>query len=273
MKIGKIVCAALIVCLTPLAMARASIIPAPKALTGLVKNYRNLTLFGLTLRVRLADGRSGTAEVTVQAPDKFRVVLRLPVGTQVTVKNKDQGVVLWRGRRAARRLSPLTDYLAPLMCRSRSQALAMLKRFKIRPLSLGLELVAPRIALIIGATAHNPSAPQLWLDKDNFFPLRLVVPTANPQLVLTIDYQDYSRQWGWWLPRKIVVRLGKRVVRRMEVVSVAQLTRTPARMFDAAKLIEDSPRLSDRDAPPLWPDDFGRLLREYQERLRRIQSP
>ncbi len=263
--------AALILVLTPLVSARASIVPAPEALTGLVNNYRTLNLFRLTLRTSLADGRQGTEEVTVMAPDRFRAVLRLPDGSQVTVKNKDRGVVVWRGRRAARRLSPLTFYLAPFMCRSRAQALAMLKRFKIRPLSLGLDLVPPHIVVIIGATAHNPSAPQLRLDKDHYYPLRLVVPTENPQVVLTVGYHGYSRQWGWWLPRRIEIRLGSQVVRRMEVVAVAQLTRTPAKLFDAARLSEDLPRLRDRNAPPLWPDDFERLLREYQERLQQIQ--
>jgi hypothetical protein len=263
--------AALILVLTPLVSTRASIIPAPEALTGLVNNYRTLNLFSLTLATRLADGRRGTEEVTVMAPDRFRAVLRLPDGAQVKIKDRARAVVVWRGRRAARRLSPLTAYLAPFMCRTRAQALAMLKRFKIRPLSLGLELVSPYIAVMIGATAQNPSAPQLWLDKDHYFPLRLVIPTDNPQVALTVHYRDYSRQWGWWLPRRIEIRLGSRVLRQMEVKAVAQLTRTPAGIFDAERLSENLSGLGDRNAPPLWPDDFERLLREYQERLQQIQ--
>jgi len=263
----KVVAAAAIVCL-PLGAgppaARASITPAPQALAGLAKNYRSLDQFKLIMTTRLADGRRGSEEVSIVAPDQFRAVLRLPGGTQVAVRNKDQVALAWRGRLAGRKLSPLMAYLAPFMCRTAKQAQAMLKGFRIRALSLGLALARPRIAMIIGATTHNPSAPQLWLDKDHFFPLRLVVPTENPELVLTIRYEGYNRDWGWWLPRRITVRLGNRVVRRMEITSVAQLTRVPPGLFNAAKMIDDLPRLRDRDRHPRLPDDFQRLLREQK---------
>ncbi len=244
--------------------ARASITPAPQALAGLAKNYRGLDHFKLIMTTRLADGRRGAEEVTIVAPDRFRAVLRLPGGTQVIVRNKDQAALAWRGKLAARKLSPLTAYLAPFMCRTAKQAQAMLQGFHIRPLSLGLALAPPRIAVIIGATTHNPSAPQLWLDKDHFFPLRLVVPTEDPALVLTVQYEDYNKDWGYWLPRRIIVRLGNRVVRRMEITSVAQLTRVPPGLFNAAKMIDDLPRLRDRNRHPRLPDDFSRLLREQK---------
>ncbi|MBU0513472.1 MAG: hypothetical protein KJ621_01755 [Proteobacteria bacterium] len=270
---SRVSAAVAIVCLLigagPL-VSKASITPAPRALAGLAKNYRGLNQFKLIMTTQLADGRQGSEEVYIVAPGRFRAVLRLLGGAQVVVRNKDRAAVAWRGKLAAKKLSPLTAYLAPFMCRTAKQAQAMLKGFGIRPQSLGLELVRPRIAVIIGATAHNPSAPQLWLDKDNFFPLRLVVPTQNPELVLTVRYEGYSRAWGWWLPRRITVRLGNRIVRRMEITSVAQMTRTPPGLFNAAKMIDDLPRLRNRDRPPRLPDDFRRLLREQQIRLETI---
>ena len=261
----------LIVILFAAAPALASLAPAPSLLASWVKQYLKRGPISITFKTTIHDGRTGAEQVYIAGPSLLRSRLTVSGLEQITVHNGPLQAVIVNGLIVDRPVGPITAYGLPFTWQTKEQAVEGLKRLKIKPLTLGMTLADPNLALIIGATSTDNSAPQVWIDKERHVPLKLVTPTISPQFALSVTYLGYNQSAGFWFPKKIVIRLGKHVIRTMEVVSVAQVTSVPDHLFDVRTIAKALSRVSNTDRRVSGQaDDLGRIINRIRKSIRNL---
>ena len=87
--------------------------------------------------------------------------------------------------------------------------------------SLGRE--GEKIVYVLGAAYPDRSHPQIWIERETFHPLRLIVPgdgSGNGKADLEFRFNCWQQFAQLWYPLEIEVRRNGVIVRRIEVSSV-----------------------------------------------------
>ena len=76
-----------------------------------------------------------------------------------------------------------------------------------------------RLALVVGAEFPDETVPQVWVEKDTFQPLRMIIPAAhdNRTGILEIRYADWLQIGNTWYPMQIEFIQDGTLVRAVEV--------------------------------------------------------
>ena len=96
-----------------------------------------------------------------------------------------------------------------------------------------------RLALVVGAEFPDETVPQVWVDKDTFQPLRMIIPAArdNRTGILEIRYADWQQIANTWYPMQIEFIQDDTLVRAVEVNNYQVNPDFSADEFDIARLM------------------------------------
>ncbi len=93
-----------------------------------------------------------------------------------------------------------------------------------------LSRFASRVAYVLGAKESQRDRPQLWLDKETFLPLRLMVRDGSS--IVDLVWRDWgSRTTGEWFPAGLEVHRDGKPVELCEAVSVEASRDLPDALF------------------------------------------
>lgn len=98
-----------------------------------------------------------------------------------------------------------------------------------------------RLALVVGAEFPDETVPQVWVDKDTFQPLRMIIPAAhdNRTGILEIRYADWLQIGNTWYPMQIEFIQDGTLVRAVEVSNFQINPDFSEDEFDIARLMSE----------------------------------
>lgn len=98
-----------------------------------------------------------------------------------------------------------------------------------------------RLALVVGAEFPDETVPQVWVDKDTFQPLRMIIPAAhdNRTGILEIRYADWLQIKNTWYPMQIEFIQDGALVRAVEVNNYQINPDFAGDEFDIARLMSE----------------------------------
>lgn len=104
-----------------------------------------------------------------------------------------------------------------------------------------------RLALVVGAEFPDTSVPQIWVDKETFHPLRMIIPPAPKPYgtssgALEFRYADWQQIGKIWYPMQIEFIQDGMTVRAVEVSNYQIDPSFPKGIFDIARLMSAYPR-------------------------------
>lgn len=162
-----------------------------------------------------------------QAPWKMRAELKLDSGTLVTVRDGSVLRVEEPGKAARTLRAPLADLMAEFFAcddesedSGRERLLADLTSYGIDVKKRALTRWDGRIAVLIGAEPWDTKSPQIYLDKDGYFPLRFIFRehSGNADRLVDVRLLGYGgARTGSWYPEVIEVYIDGALTRRSVV--------------------------------------------------------
>jgi len=158
-------------------------------------------------------------------PDRFRKDAWIGGINRVEIINGDKQVCIVGGEIRSWKPDRGDAYIEPLLYRRRfllERKLAE-RGVDINVSSLGLR--DHRLVYVIGASFPDTSVVQLWIDKQNFLPLRWIFParaqdaSGKPESKagLEIVYSGWKKDGRTWYPERIEFFRGQRLIRRIDV--------------------------------------------------------
>ena len=215
-----------------------------------------LESFQIELETRLIGPQHEGGEQTVQErwslglPLKFRSEQELPRGTRIQLISRGKRLLLEPGKTLGESPALFDPLIHPF---TRATVRGSDKTYKAGDLLLsdlgtagidttttGLTRMGERVAVIIGATEQQQDKSQLWIDKERFVPLRilLVEGTKDSPRLREVRYLNYPGIGGKhrWFPRTIEIRENGRLVQASEVKSISGKKRIDRALFDLEAL-------------------------------------
>ena len=207
-----------------------------------LKIEQDLTLFGIKSAPR---GYQTTQRAWLRAPYAVREEIRLPEGTRVSVYTQKRSLTVSPdGERKARKSGP--NFFAHLIAGggpNDSESLANrllrdLEAYGVDTQKISYGRMDGRIAHVIGARPYEKTKPQVWIDKESYHPLRVVVAgkSAGKNIVRELRFSGWgSSEAGGWYP-KIIERFDEGLLTERAVTKKAERNITLERgLFDTAQ--------------------------------------
>ena len=174
----------------------------------------------------------------------FRSDIISDTNQRIYVYNRGQTLTVIDGIIADFSESRFDLYKDLLLYRSRetlSERLANLG-IDVRVSSLGK--FEDRLALVIGAEFPDETVPQVWIDKETFQPLRMLIPSAgksydNRSGILEIRYADWQKIENMWYPMQIEFIQDGTTVRAVEVNNYQINAKFSEDLFDISRLMSE----------------------------------
>lgn len=217
--------------------ARAYIPPASFILRQLNKRVGSIRGVSAALAGALYGGGAADSGVPatwrlyLASPDRFRLETRSGRGTTVEVWNGGTRTV--RAGEAASSSSvaaapPLTAIFVTASART------ALVGWGVDTGQVTLGRFRGHICWVIGSKAEDPTRPQVWIDKDTFLPVRLILfegegEARRPVEWALLDYDPTDRFDAF--PRRLELRVAGQVVARMAVQRLRRRDVPPGSLF------------------------------------------
>lgn len=97
-----------------------------------------------------------------------------------------------------------------------------------------------RGVFVVGAEYPDESVPQIWVDKKSFMPIRWIIPENRGADTVEIRYRDWSKSEKTRYPMHIEIYRNNILEREINVESIEENPSFSDRLFDIAKIREDS---------------------------------
>ena len=124
-----------------------------------------------------------------------------------------------------------------------------------------------RLALVIGAEYPDETSPQVWIDKETFQPLRMIIPAAhdNRAGVLEIRYANWQPIAKTWYPMQIEFIQDGSIVRAVEVYNYQINPKFSKDIFDIAHLMSAYRQSEPTPGTSGTGDDLSEVQRTIEE--------
>jgi hypothetical protein len=230
-----VLCAVLLTHVTPIAAAQQS----AKPVTGedvfrLAYERYSKTRFRTVTFVQKTTFPDGRVEWWYEAesiPGKARVDVA-PFDKRNTSIFRNDSAYVWRdstsrqGAGLAATMWTLMDmYAVPV-----SETVAALTKRNFDVSKLHESTHQGRPIYVVGALAGDTMAPQIWIDQERLYTVKMIVPT--PRGRRTTDVGRHIFQNGGWIEQEIVVRLNGDLVLLEEYTQTKTNVELPAWLFD-----------------------------------------
>ena len=171
----------------------------------------------------------------------FRSDIMSETNQRIYLYNRGQTVTVIDGMIANFTESRFDLYKDLLLYRSRETLTERLASLGIDVAVSSLGKFEDRLALIVGAEFPDETAPQVWIDKETFQPLRMIMPAAddNRSGVLEIRYENWQPISKTWYPMQIEFIQDGSTVRAVEVHNYEINPRFSKDIFNITRLISE----------------------------------
>jgi hypothetical protein len=171
----------------------------------------------------------------------FRSDIISDANQRIYVYNAGQTLVVIDGRIAHFTESRFDLYKDLLLYRSRETLSERLVNLGIDVTISSIGKVEDRIALVVGAEFPDETAAQVWIDKETFQPLRMMIPApyGNHTGLLEIRYANWQKIEKTWYPMQIEFIQDGMIVRAVEVNHYQINPRFSEDIFDIARLMSE----------------------------------
>ncbi len=101
-----------------------------------------------------------------------------------------------------------------------------------------------QLAMVVGAEFPDVTVPQVWVDKETFQPLRMIIPSAygNSSGILDIRYSTWQQIGEMWYPMQIEFIQDGLPVRALQVNNYQINANFPKDVFDIGQLMTAYPQ-------------------------------
>ena len=222
--------------------AAAHVLPADYILRMMVERHRRLGIADLTIELTTEVGRNpaGVEErIYIKNPERMRRVRPEGSGALVTVQVEGEVATgpegaLKRGKAPLDLLLTLLHPTGEELEDAQRRLLAVLKREGIDSSVVTLGRQKGTIAYVIGGKAQDLQVPQLWIEKETFLPLKLVLPRKVDGKLerLEVRWLEFgSSTTGEWFPRVLEIWRDGQRLERSEVTKVQVNKKVPETLF------------------------------------------
>ena len=276
--------------------ADAYVLPAPYLLERVSTNIQPASRFQAVKRLRIEqagpdedENRGGSSRsfdlvVSFHHPSSFRADIRGDDLEHIHVSLAGRHITLIDNVIAGRSAQWIYDFKRLFLQHSRKELTDNLRMMGVQTGISSIGRLDGAVFFVVGAQYPDKTVPQLWIDRDRFLPVRLVVTGASGEgepPVAEIRFSRWSRQDGMRYPAEMTFFENGRQIQQ---VTLSQLDTQPA--FDAGlfdiSALEAAARSTERDStgedlPDDMPDgypgdsmDISDEIREEIEAFRRI---
>ncbi len=127
------------------------------------------------------------------------------------------------------------------------------------------------IVYVIGAQFPDVTASQIWVDKERFLPLRWIsISSSDPNDRTEFVYRNWRKWDKAWYPMKIEIFHNQRLVRQINVKTVAANAKFDTALFDVARLRAKYPQQKKEptvEPTPSHADDVQQTIEEFQKKF------
>lgn len=204
-------------------------------------------------------------------PDQFRSELRAPGVSQIQVVGPDGTLLVVNEKIIGENGNQPDHFKDVLLYRNAESLIERLCQMGIDTETVSLGRFKDKIAYIIGARCSDDSVPQLWIEKNTFRPIRLILRKSDDKdgSLEEIEYTDYKPLGrGNTYPTRILFFENGTLV-RMDVAKSFKLNpEISSQLFDFTYLKElYEPIASARPAlkPPSELDEVRKSIRDFRK--------
>lgn len=213
------------------ATAEAHVLEGPHALTLMIKALSGADTLRVDQNVVIEDPDLSdhplelTETLSFIFPDRFRSDTRYENTSRIFVSSHGQALTVIDSRIVSDQEGQFDRYKDLLLYHSRELLLKALLQNHVDVGVTSLGRLDEHIVIIIGAQYPDESVPQVWVDKERFFPLRWIhyPGTHNEAGVpdcLEFVYRDWKKWGDLWYPALIQSYHNRRLMRRIRVAGV-----------------------------------------------------
>ncbi len=166
--------------------------------------FRTVTF---TQRTTFPDGRVEWWYEAESIPGKARVDVA-PFGKGTTSIFRNDSAYVWRDGALLRKGAGLAATMWTLMdmyAVPPSETVAALRKRNFDLSKLHESTHNGRAVYVLGAVAGDTIAPQIWIDREHLYTVKMIVPTPNGRR--TTDVGKHIFQNGGWIEQEIIVAL------------------------------------------------------------------
>ena len=210
--------------------------------------------------------------LTYRFSDVFRSESVSPRLNRIHVETLDAAVTIFDDRISLQGETLLDRYIDPLLFRSRILLQKRLFDNGINPMVSSLGRFDGVPVYVLGSHYPDMSQPQLWLDKETFLPIRLLIPDPDGQgdvPGLEFRYLQWQKNRKLWYPMKVQCYRNDRLIREMIVEEMVMNPLIPEELFDIDQLRSryEEADVPENETPPVEvPSDIQRTLDDFKQR-------
>jgi hypothetical protein len=222
--------------------AAAYILPSDFVLRMVVEKRRKLGIVDMTVQLVTETDKKGAPideRIYIKDPERMRRVRQDETGVRITIQVEDQAAE--GPENALKPLKTIPDLLPLLLQPAGSELeliqehlIAALKRLGIDTSTVTLGRLGSTVAYVIGGKAQDTDKPLLWIDKENFLPLKLVSTQKKDGKTERIEvrWMEFgSSTAGDWFPRVIEIWKDGKRTERSEVSKIEINKKVPDTLF------------------------------------------
>ncbi len=169
--------------------------------------------------------------------DRFRSDTRFKNTERIHVVAQDKTLTVIDGRRIVDATGRFDQYKDLLLYRSRAGLHKALLSHGVDVGKTSLGRYEDRIVYVVGAQYPDSSVSQVWVDKENFLPMRwLHVSSREPNDRLIFVYSDWQKKGDLWYPMLVETLHGQKPIRRIRVNQVQVNTTLSPELFNIAQM-------------------------------------
>lgn len=176
--------------------------------------------------------------VTYVMPERFRSDIVSDQIKRTHLVFADSSITVIDGRMAVGE-DPFDLYQQPLRSRTRQRMMRTLNRLGVETAISSLGRIGESVVFVLGARYPDESVSQLALDKETFFPVRLLLvdrEAAASDRHLEIYYRNWQKVQSGWFPFQVELYINSRLTREIRVTDLRLNPSIPEGMMDLEAL-------------------------------------
>ena len=207
----------------------------------------------------------------LKIPGKFRSrILVNNINREYVFDDNDGALTIIDGQIISTSENPLMVYKDLFIFRGREPLAARLSALGIDMTVVSLGRLGDTVAFVIGAQYPDETVSQLWVDKETFLPLRLILKRAADDVAVEVRYLDWRHQYRFRHPRRIEIYQKGRISRVVCVRTVQDGCREPDSFFDVATLKRQYPGIGTGSDSVPRPDEKPGGIQETIEDFKKL---
>ncbi len=258
--------------------ARAYVLQGPHLLLLMTKNLGSASSLVVHQRILIYNDTDPNVQaevpetLTFSFSNAFRSESKSPRLNRIHVEALNSAVTILDDKVSIQGETLFDRYIAPLLFHSRILLQKKLSNSGINPMVSSLGRFDGVPVYVIGSHYPDMLQPQLWLDKETFRPVRLLIPDPDGQggiPGLEFRYLKWQKNRKLWYPMRIQCYQNDRLIREMIVEEIIMNPLIPDNVFDIDGLraqYEPTDVPGNETPSAEVPSDIQRTLDDFKKR-------